>query len=89
MNRIPIEPGRVVISLAGRDEGRRFVVIEADEGYAMIADGDLRKVDRPKKKKRKHLRATQERIACVPDAKRPMDHEIRRALTAIAPEEEG
>ena len=83
MNRIPIEPGRVVISLAGRDEGRRFVVIEADEMYAMIVDGDLRKVDRPKKKKRKHLAATRQRMLWDQAGSLPRDHEIRSALIAL------
>lgn len=49
--------GEVVISLRGRDAKRRFVIIgaAADEGYVYIADGRLRKVESPKKKKRKHL----------------------------------
>ena len=56
---IPIEPGRVVLSKAGRDTGRRFVVLAADDTYAAIADGDLRKAEKPKKKKLRHVRATQ------------------------------
>lgn len=89
MNRIPIEPGRIVISRAGRDEGRRFVVIEADDTYAMIADGDLRKVDRPKKKKRKHLTATARVMMFKQPGQMPADHEIRSALVAEEPEREG
>lgn len=53
-------PGRLVLSKAGRDAGRYYVIIELaeDPGYVMIADGALRKIERPKKKKLKHLHMT-------------------------------
>jgi hypothetical protein len=61
----PIEPGRVVLSRAGRDAGRLFVVLAMlDENHAAIADGALRKVAAPKKKKIKHLRA---KLECFPN----------------------
>jgi ribosomal protein L14E/L6E/L27E len=45
-----------VKSKAGRDKDRVFIIIEIiDELYVLIADGDLRKVEKPKKKKIKHL----------------------------------
>ena len=49
--------GSVVISKAGRDVNRFFVVIghSDDKRHVMIADGTLRKVDSPKKKKLKHI----------------------------------
>jgi large subunit ribosomal protein L14e len=48
--------GDVVISKAGRDKSRYFIIIEkADENYVYIVDGDLRRTDKPKKKKVKHL----------------------------------
>lgn len=51
--------GQVVYSKAGRDSGRLFVVSALiDELYVHIVDGDLRKVEKPKKKKVKHLKAT-------------------------------
>jgi len=59
MNRFPVEVGRVVQSRAGRDAGREFLVIrELDQAYVLIADGGLRTIDRPKKKKRRHLLPT-------------------------------
>lgn len=52
----PIELGRVVLSRAGRDRGRYFVVVgKVDEQFVLIADGELRKLQNPKKKKLKHL----------------------------------
>ena len=55
----PIGIGSVVRSRAGRDSGRDFLVIGIlDEEYVLLADGDLRKAEKPKKKKIKHLAAT-------------------------------
>ena len=51
--------GDIVLSKAGRDKNKHFIVLEViDEQYVMIADGDLRKVDNPKRKKCKHLENT-------------------------------
>ena len=64
MKRAPIEVGQVVVSMAGRDEGRWFLVLALpDAEYALVADGRLRKVEKPKKKKVMHLRSTGEMIA--------------------------
>jgi hypothetical protein len=53
---IPIEPGRVVVSRAGRDAGRALVVLTmVDAQYALVADGRLRKAAKPKRKKFMHL----------------------------------
>lgn len=48
--------GQVVKSMAGRDKGRVFLVYEVvDDKNVLIVDGDLRKLDNPKKKRLKHL----------------------------------
>lgn len=48
--------GFMVISKSGRDINRRFLVMKViDKEYVYISDGDLRKVEKPKKKKLKHL----------------------------------
>ena len=50
--------GQLVVSLAGRDKGCICAVVgEPDEeGFVLIADGKVRKVEKPKKKKLKHLK---------------------------------
>ncbi len=54
--RFELAVGQVVRSKAGRDKGRVFIVDKIiDENLVLIVDGSLRKLDRPKKKKRKHL----------------------------------
>ena len=53
-----ITEGLVVKSKAGRDKGDLFIVIRTEGEFLYIANGNLRKVDRPKKKKLKHLEVT-------------------------------
>lgn len=50
--------GQIVKAKAGRDKDCFFVIIELDNGFAMIADGKTRKVERPKRKKLIHLAPT-------------------------------
>lgn len=56
-----IKAGDIVLSKAGRDCGRYFVVLRTEGNFAFVCDGDLRKTDSPKKKKFKHLSATGEK----------------------------
>ena len=54
-----VYPGLIVKSTAGRDKDKFFVILSMiDDIYCLIADGRTRKVDMPKKKKIKHLIAT-------------------------------
>ncbi len=47
---------QIVKSKAGRDKGRVFAILKIlDDKYVNIIDGDLRKINKPKKKKIKHL----------------------------------
>ena len=51
-----IHVGRLVYSKAGRDTGVLFIIVGIlDENYVYISDGSLRTIDKPKKKKIKHL----------------------------------
>ena len=63
--------GRVVLATAGRDKGNPLVVvgIEGTE-YVLLADGRRRKAQNPKRKKRRHIRATAYRIE-TPISARP------------------
>ena len=85
MNRLPVETGSVVRSKAGRDQGRLFLVVEeVDDDFVMIANGDLRKMDRLKKKRRKHLKPTGTVIQALKDrlsrGEKVEDHELRAWL---------
>lgn len=53
--------GRLVYSRAGRDEGKLFIIIDIlDDNYVYVSDGSLRPIEKPKKKKIKHLVFTKE-----------------------------
>lgn len=53
-----LEIGRIVISMAGRDKGRYQAVVDITDEYALVADGNLRKISEPKRKNPKHLSLT-------------------------------
>lgn len=84
--------GRIAVSKAGRDKGRRFAVISAaDDGTVMVADGDTRKVDRPKKKKLMHLQFERARIDVESVLASPggtADAALRKALAKAAHEDD-
>ncbi|RKD22682.1 hypothetical protein BEP19_10525 [Ammoniphilus oxalaticus] len=49
--------GQIVLNLKGREEGKYAIVIkQLDDRFVLIADGDKRKFDRPKKKNILHLK---------------------------------
>ena len=52
-----IDRSSLIVSKAGRDKGQLFYVIDADEQYVYLADGKSRKLEKPKRKKRKHVQA--------------------------------
>ena len=53
-----IGTGSVVLSSAGHDKGRLMLVVGADSGRILVADGKERKLRSPKKKNIKHVRGT-------------------------------
>lgn len=80
--------GTVAMSLAGRDKGRYFVIIEVlDAGYVKIADGSLRKVDNAKKKKLKHLKLKPVTIPTIKqkilEGEKLYDYDIKAHLVAL------
>ena len=44
--------GQLVRSKAGRDKTRTLAVLAVEEQMLLLADGDLRKLDNPKRKKK-------------------------------------
>ena len=88
----PIVPGTVVRSKAGRDEGRYFMVISLEgEEFAFVADGDLRKMEKPKLKRIKHLYVTEELVSSLHKkllaGERVENHEVRTSLEAFKQKE--
>ena len=86
MSKLPVKIGSVVVSKAGRDQGRLFLVVaEVDDDFVMVANGALRKMDRQKKKRRRHLKPTGTVVQAVRERLaegRPIeDHELRTWLS--------
>ena len=85
MNRLPVAIGSIVQSKAGRDQGRLFLVVgEVDDDFVLIANGELRRMDRLKKKRRKHLKPTGTVVKALKDrlsnGEKVEDHELRAWL---------
>ena len=79
------EPGRVVESIQGRDKGLFFLVLETTGDIVTIADGRRRKLENPKKKKTKHLRAKPVLLdlkTMRPEGGALQNSDLRRALEA-------
>jgi len=53
-----MEKGCVVKSIAGHDKNKFYMVTDANGDFAFIADGNARKLAKPKRKNLKHLRQT-------------------------------
>lgn len=49
------KPGMIAKSKAGHDKGHVYVIFDVDETYVYLIDGVIRTIDRPKKKKKKHI----------------------------------
>lgn len=81
-----IKIGQVVRSKTGRDAGKYFVVIGKENQYVFLADGDMRRVEAPKKKNIKHIQVTG---CCLPMTfletadKSLSNGDIRRGLSEI------
>ena len=85
-----IQISDVVVTTAGRDQGALFYVIDADPLYLMLANGKDRTLDKPKRKKRKHvqkvLRSETRVAAKLASGDKVLNSELRRDLAYIARE---
>lgn len=86
-----IHPGDIVYSKAGRDKGKYFFVTQMiDDQYVYICDGDIRRLEKPKKKKLKHLQGVS---TGIPQIKQKLENsqkltnsELRKGLAAFISE---
>lgn len=67
--------GQIVLSKAGKDSGSFYAVLLEEEGFVYIADGRLRKIEKPKRKSKKHLAPTKTVLS-------PQDYETNSRLRA-------
>lgn len=82
-----LDKSSLVVSKAGRDQGQLFYVIDTDEQFVYLADGKSRKLEKPKRKKRKHVQQvprTESRIAeKIRNGEKVLNSELRKELASI------
>ena len=83
-----ISESDIVVSVNGRDSGKMFFVLSIEEEYVLLADGKRRRVDKPKRKKIKHVQlvsASGGRTAeKIKNGEKITNSDLRRALAAVA-----
>ena len=87
----------IVRATAGRDKGKVFFVLAVEGDYLLLADGKNRRLERPKRKKRKHV-VFQARFDCrtaekIRDGEKLSNSELRKTLAQFGgdgnPDQEG
>lgn len=87
----------IVRSDAGRDRGKIFIVLAVEGEYLLLADGKGRRVEAPKRKKRRHVlfvAADESHLADkIKRSEKITNSELRRTLAAycgeVQPDQEG
>ena len=87
----------IVKSIAGRDKGKYFFVLETEDEFLLLADGKTRRLECPKRKKRKHAQFAAHgdcRVAeKIRSEEKITNSELRRTLAAFGedgnPDQEG
>ena len=81
---LSFEKGRIVISTQGRDQGRPFLILEnLGRDMVTLVDGLVHPLERPKKKKIRHLHAKPIMVnldEIRPEGGKIQDSDIRKAL---------
>ena len=82
-----VDKSSLIVSKAGRDKGQLFYVIDTDEQYVYLADGKSCKLEKPKRKKRKHVEQvprTESRIAeKIRNGEKVLNSELRKELASF------
>lgn len=86
--------GRFAESIAGHDAGTVYVILAEDSAYMYLSDGRFRKISKPKKKNKKHIRLMNETVQeellnRLSRKKKVFDHEIKYAIKTVSRKEEG
>lgn len=59
--------GQIVFSKCGHDKGKAYIIISKSDEYLYLADGDIRTLEKTKKKKIKHVQVTQYVLTGIKD----------------------
>ena len=79
-----IAKGDLVLATAGREKGKTFFVVDIRDEYLLLADGKSRRLEAPKRKKRKHVQRAAagagELAAKIRSSEIITNSELRKAL---------
>jgi len=91
-----IAKSNIVKSLAGRDEGSLYFVLHTEEDFLLLADGKRRRLENPKRKRKKHVVLVENSSSAVAEKIRSNEKitnsELRKAIAAFSganPDQEG
>ena len=80
----------VVVTTSGRDQGQWFYVINEDHEFLFLANGKDRTLEKPKRKKRKHvqkvLRSETRVAAKLLSGDKVLNSELRKELAFLSRE---
>ena len=86
-----IDQANIVRSDAGRDKGKLFYVLRTEGDFLLLADGKSRKVESPKRKKRRHVMFVADedtRLSRkIKGEEKITNSELRKALAAFREED--
>lgn len=78
--------GSFAISMAGHDKGRVYIILEEHDEVLLLTDGDLKPLEKPKKKNRKHVQIVkkllynEEIVEKLAGQNKLSNEEIKRAI---------
>ncbi len=82
-----IAKSNIVKSIAGRDAGDLFFVLETQGDFLLLADGKRRRVEAPKRKRRKHVVLVSQSdtplTLKIRSSEKITNSELRKAIAAI------
>lgn len=81
-----VKVGGYVVSIAGHDSGKCYVIIQADNEYVYLVDGRIRTLEHNKKKKIKHVKMFDEfnqALAEKIELRSVKNEEIKRAIKLL------
>ena len=91
-----IAKSTIVRSRSGRDEGTLYFVLSAEEDFLLLADGKHRRLENPKRKRKKHVALVETGENAVAEKIRSNEKitnsELRKAIAAMSganPDQEG
>lgn len=91
MNRY--EVGMLAVSKAGHDLNHLYVIMKEEGDYLFLADGRIRTMDKPKKKKKKHVQIINEISSIFADkcrsGKKIENEDIKRIIKLYLARKDG